>query len=143
MNVWNNVFYISITTTAGVLSAMGLWFTAVMPGIDRWNKRFFRYYYLVIMACCLSAVFDFIFFYNNYPKAAVFIALVLESLLLSVPLPMLTVYLLHSASERMLESRLLRAAFALWFVYAALLISVFSLIPRRKTAICAAPCTRF
>ena len=123
MNVWNNVFYISIITTAGVLSAMGLWFTAVMPGIDRWNKRFFRYYYLVIMACCLSAVFDFIFFYNNYPKAAVFIALVLESLLLSVPLPMLTVYLLHSASEGMLESRFLRAAFALWFVYAALLIS--------------------
>ena len=123
MNVWNNAFYISITTTVGVLSAMGLWFTAVMPGIDRWSKRFFRNYYLVIMACCLSSIFDFIFFYNNYPKAAVYFVLVLECLFLSVPLLMMTVYLLHSASEGMRESRLLHAVLGLWIVYAVLLIS--------------------
>ena len=123
MNDWNDAFYISITTTVGVLSAMGLWFTAVMPGIDRWNKRFFRDYYLVIMACSLSVIVDFVFFYYHFPRAAVFFTLVLESLFLSVPLPMMTVYLLHSASEGMRESRLLRSVFALWLVYAALLIS--------------------
>ena len=120
---WSSIFYISIVSAALLLSAMGLWFVAVMPGIDRWNKSFFRDYFIAIMACCLTVVLDFVFYFYHFPKAAVYLVLVLECLLLSLPLPMLTVYLLHCCGEEARASGLLRAELGLWAAYAILLVT--------------------
>ena len=127
MNGWNldfyYYFYFSIVTGALLLGAMGLWFTAVMPGIDRWNKRFFRAYFIVIMALCVSFFPGFVTFYFRFPKAVMYFVLVLESLFNLAPLPMLTVYLLHSASEDVRGNRLLRAVSGLCAASAVLSIS--------------------
>ena len=120
---WSSIFYISVVSAALLLSAMGLWFVAVMPGIDRWNKSFFRDYFIAIMACCLTVILDFVFYAFHFPKAAVYLALVLECLLLSLPLPMLTVYLLHCCGEDARASGLLRAELGLWAAYAILLVT--------------------
>ena len=108
MSYWSNIFYFSIISAALVLSVMGLLFTAAMPGIDRWSKRFFRSYFIVLMVCCFSGFTDLILSYYPVPRAAVYFILVFECLFLSLPLPMLTVYLLHCFGEAARESRLLR-----------------------------------
>ena len=40
---------------------MGLWFTAVIPGLDRWSRRFFMSYYIVFLLCNLSGVLETVF----------------------------------------------------------------------------------
>ena len=49
MNDWINYVNFSISGAALLLSVVGLWFTAVMPGIDRWSKRFFVSYFLIFI----------------------------------------------------------------------------------------------
>lgn len=120
---WIDFFYIFLFGAALLLSVLGLWFTAIIPGIDRWSKRFFLSYFLVFMLCCLSALVETVFQYYLVPSAAMVFILLLESLLLSLPLPMLTVFLLHCCGENMRRSRLLHAVLSLWAVYVVLLAS--------------------
>ena len=52
---WNEVFFFSIISAAMLLCALGLWLTAIVPGIDRWSKRFFLRYFSVFLLCCFLA----------------------------------------------------------------------------------------
>ena len=122
MTSWIDIFYFSIFGAALLLSVMGVWFTAIIPGLDRWSKRFFLYYFLAFMLCCLSCMLETIPLLFPMSNAAFKFLLTVESLFLSFPLPMLTVYLLHCRGEAMRESRLLRAVAALWALYCALCV---------------------
>ena len=48
MNVCADFFYFFIIGAALLLSVLGLWFTAIIPGFDRWSKRFFMLYFIVL-----------------------------------------------------------------------------------------------
>ena len=119
----SDTFYFSSTSAALVLSVMGLLFTAAMPAFDHWSKRFFQYYFLVFILCCLISFADLLLFGYPIPRAAAYLLVVLECLLLSLPQPMLTVYLLHCCGETMRRSKLLRTVLGLWAVYVVLLVS--------------------
>ena len=119
----SDIFGYSIISAALVLSVMGLLFTFTMPGFDHWSKRFFQYYYLVFILCCLISFADLLLFGYPFPRTAAYLLVVLECLILSLPLPMLTVYLLHCCGETMRGSKLLRAVLGLWAVYAVTLAS--------------------
>ena len=114
-------FYFSVFTAAFLLSMMGLWFTAVIPGIDRWSKRFFLSYFTVFLLCCISTILEMLLYFSPVPIAVIYFVLILECLLLSMPLPMLTVYLLHCCGENLRANRLLRIVLGVWAVYLALL----------------------
>lgn len=120
---WSSVFYFSIISTALLLSALGLWLTAAMPGIDRWGKRFFQGYFAVLIASCFTGFADMFLLIHGAPNATVLCVEVLECLFLSLPLPMLTVYLLHSCREAFRSSRLLLAVLGLWAAYFVILTS--------------------
>ena len=121
---WSDIFYFSIISVALVLSVMGLWFTAVMPGMDYWNKRFFLVYFVVLMGCILSSLIAIVLHYFPISSVVIYFILHLECLLLSLPFPMLTAYLLHCCSESVRPSRLFQTALGLWTVYFVLLLSV-------------------
>ena len=121
MNGWLQFSYFTTLGAALLLSAIGLWLIAVVPGIDRWSKRFFQGYFSIFMLCCLSGIAEAAAQYYRVPGAAFYCVLILESLLLSLPLPMLTVYLLHCCGEDMRSSRLLRVVAGLWAVYCVLI----------------------
>ncbi len=123
MNNWVEFLSFSIFGAALLLSAIGLWFSVVIPGIDRWSRRFFMNYFIVFLLCCLSTIVEVILQYYNAPRAVFVFLLLLESLLLSFPLLMLTVYLLHCCGENIRSSKLLHAVLVLWAVFAALLVS--------------------
>ena len=123
MNGWIDFFYVFVFGTALLLSVMGLWFTAIIPGIDRWSKRFFLAYFAIIMLCCLSSFTEGAFQILLVPRTVFFLILFLESLLPSLPMPMLTVFLLHCCGESRRSSKLLRAVIGLWAAYCAFLVS--------------------
>ena len=127
MSSWVDFFYFFIIGAALLLSALGLWFSAVVPMADRWSKRFFLAYFVTFMLCCLSSIVEGVLSHYPVSSSAVYLALVLESLLLSIPLPMLTIYLLHCCGEDMRRSRLFHIALGLWAAYASLL-AVASLV---------------
>ena len=110
------IFYFSLYVGAFLLSVMGLWFTVIVTGIDRFSKRFFISYFLIFMLCCLSSIVEATFQYYIAPRAVYYFMLFLATLLLSLPLPMMTVYLLHCCGENIRSSRLLHAVLGLWAV---------------------------
>ena len=105
-----------------LLSAIGLWFTVVIHGIDRWSRRFFMSYFIIFLLCCLSNVVEMILQYFTAPRAVFIFLLFLESLLLSLPLLMLTAYLLHCCGENIHTSKLFHVVIGLWAVFIALLV---------------------
>ena len=118
------IFYFSIFSAALVLSLLGLWFAVIIPGIDRWSKRFFLCYFAAFMLCCVFGFVDVSFEANSIFGAAYDSIVLLESLFLSLPLLMLTVYLLHCSGEAIHGSRLLYAVLGVLAVYFAMLVSV-------------------
>ena len=117
MNSWIDFFYFFICGAALLLSVLALWFTIIMPGIDRWSKRFFLLFFTVLMLNCFSALLETVLLRYPVPIPPVIFLLVLESLFLALPLPMLTVYLLHCSGEDIRNSRLFRTVTVLWAVY--------------------------
>jgi len=119
---WNDFFYFFIIGVTELLSGLGLWFTVIMPGIDRVSKLFFRSFFIVLMLCCFTGLVDT--FLRLYPIPTVIRFLQIpECLLLAHPLPMLTFFLVYCCGENMRRSKLLRAVLGLWAVYFVLVTS--------------------
>ena len=116
--------YTYLSGAALLLSMMGLWFTVIIPGIDRWSRRFFLSYFLIFMLCCLSGFLEMVFQSYIVPDTVFVFLLFLEILLISLLIPLLTVYLLHYCCENMRSSKLFRAVVGLWAVYLVLSLSI-------------------
>ncbi len=134
MNRLMDIFYFSIISATLLLSALGLWFTIILPGIDRWSKRFFLTYFSIFLVCCFFALLEIGSYYFHIPGSILYGILFLESLFLSTPLPMLTVYLLHCCGEDLQSSRLMLISASLcaaFFVVlgSSLLLGVFTYNP--------------
>ena len=124
MNSGINSFFFFITGAALLLGVIGLWFTALIPGIDRWGRRFFLSYFFVIFLSSVSVLVEMVLHYYPVPNAAIYFLQVLGTLLLSLPLPMQTPWLLHCCGESLRSSRLLHAVLGLWTAFFVLLASV-------------------
>ena len=99
-----------------LLSVMGLWFTLILPGPDRWSRRFFLSYFVIFLLGCLLSIAEVILQYCIVPRTVFILLLFLESFLLSLPLPMQTVYLLHCCGENLRSSKLLHTVLGLFAV---------------------------
>ena len=124
MTAWIDSFYYFISGAALLLSVLGLWFTVVIPGMDRWGRRFFLSYFFVLLLSGICVLVEMVLHSHSVPRAFIMIFLLLETLLLSLPLPMVTAYLLHCCGESLRTSKLLRAVLGLWAVFAVLLASI-------------------
>ena len=126
MNGWIDLFYFFIGGAALLLSVLGLWFTAIMPGINRWSKNFFLSYFAVLMLSCFFGIIEMVMYayYHPVPIASIYLVLLIESIFLSLPMPMLTVYLLHCCGERMRSSKVFHAVLCLLAAHFVMLASV-------------------
>ena len=138
MSGWLEHFSFSIAGASILLSIMGLWFTAVIPGIDCWSKRFFGCFFLDFTLCCLSGIVEVIFQANPVPVTIYHFLLLMEDLLLAIPLPMMTVFLLHCSGESIRRSRLLHSVIGLFavmftlFASSAFIESFYYLTPENR-----------
>ena len=121
MSGWSDYLLVSIFSAALMLSIVVIWFSTVIPGMDRWNRRFFRSYFFIFILCCLSSLTETAFYLYHAPGIAIYTIMIMGSLFLSLPLPMLTVYLLHYCGESILHSKLLKAVIVLMVIYCLVL----------------------
>ncbi len=118
---WIDFFYMFMIGGAMLLSMMGLWFVRIMPGIDRWSRRFFRCYFLILMVSPVPSIVEVVCHYVPVPQGFFYLVLYLESIFIPLPLLMLTVLLLHCSGEYLRGSRLFYAMLMLWAVELVLL----------------------
>lgn len=111
-----------------MLSTMGLWFTATIPGFDHWNKRFFLCFFSLLMLTSVFAIIEMLMRYHHTPHNVINLIIVLESIFMSLPLPMLTVYLLHCCGENLHTSKLFLIISRLWLIFLVLLISTLFIV---------------
>ena len=123
MNYGYTIFAFAITTTALMLTLLGIWFTAIIPAMDRWSKKFFIAYFTNLLLCSLVSIADLVFVHFLGAKRFAVTFGFFEVLLLSSPLPMLTAYLLKCCKKKIKGSGLFRAVACLWAVFFALLVS--------------------
>ena len=110
-----------------MLSLTGLWFTFIMPGLDHWNRRFFKILFSVLSLSMLSYLADLIAYGLPDPVMTLKVSWCFESIFMTIPMPMLTVYLLHCCGEDIGRSPLIRVVLVLWLVDSALaLVSPFT-----------------
>ena len=124
MNRWIESLDFSVFGAALLLGAIGLWFTVVIPAIDRWSRRFFISYFTVFLLCCMAGIAEVFFQDSAVPRAVFILLLILDSLLLSLPILLLTAYLLHCCGENIRSSKLFHAVLGLWAAFFALLVSI-------------------
>jgi hypothetical protein len=110
-------FYFFIIGVTLLLSVLGLCFIAIIPGIDRWNRRFFRAFFIVLILLYCLAVIDIVMYYCFAPDSIMRFIQVLEGQLFAVPLPMLTVLLLHCSGENLRGNKLLQTVLGLQIAF--------------------------
>ena len=123
MNGLELSFYYFIIGAAMLLTIMGLWFTFIMPCMDNWSRRFFFVYFSVLFLCSLASLIDLLI--APYPnlKSLVQVLGFIESLSLAMPVPLLTIYLIHCRKENISGNRIFHLVFLIWTIFMVLLLS--------------------
>ena len=107
-----------------VLMASGIALSAYMPALDRWNKRYFITLFSLLFLCIVTCFFAIIFWENPDMAQASKIVYLFEGLLLSTPVFMPTLFILHSCGESIRSSLLFKSVTALQGIYLIILIAV-------------------
>ena len=123
MIFWYDFYFFYFASGATLLlSLLGLWFIAIMPSIDSWSKRFFRILFASFVLLSLNCLTEVVLYSHTVPIASLYFTFILESLLLSITLPMITIYLLHCCGEDVRSSKLFHAVLSLWTVFCLMLV---------------------
>lgn len=104
-----------------ILTALGLGITTIMPVTNQQSRRFFTKLFATLLLCMAVALIDLLVYRNPSMATAERIVAYLEYLLISLPMPMFTTYLLHTCGENRRKSLLFRTVIVLWVIYFILL----------------------
>lgn len=103
------------------LTVTGLVVAAIMPGTERWSRRFFISLFATVMLLTAMELIDLLIWEDPTLATAEKVVAFFEYLLLSVQLPMFTAYLLHTCGEELRKSSIFRAVIVIWGIYFILL----------------------
>ena len=109
--------YFFICGAVLVLTVLILWVAVIMPGTNKWNKRFFVTLFAFFVLSMISLFVDLLVYDDPNMALAEKITVYFEYLLLSIPMPMFTAYLLRTCSEDWKKSLLFRTVIILWGIY--------------------------
>ena len=115
----NNLIY-SAAGAMPVVMALGIVFSAFMPTLERWNKRYFIALFTLFCMCSISCFLAVFFWGNPKMAAAERVIYFFESVFLSTPVIMPTVFLLHTCTDGVRRKR--------FFIASAVLLGVYFLI---------------
>ena len=118
---WFELFCYLLCSAMLTLTAVGLCVAVVMPGMSRWNRRFFTALFTVLLFLMGAFLVDLIVY--EFPDMALAeqIVVYFQYLLVSLPMLMFTGYLLHFCGEDLRKSTLFRIVIGLWIIYFILL----------------------
>lgn len=119
---WLDVVYFTLSGAIIVTMAFGIAVSFFIPSLDQWSKRYFTTLFSLLFLCAISCFLELIF-YNDPTKATTQkVVYFFESLLLSVPIFMPTILLLHCSREKIKSSPLFLPVMILLVIYFALLL---------------------
>ncbi len=118
---WEEQIFLFLLGAILMLSALELWFALILPGMNRWNRRFLIAVFTILLLCMCAGLVDALTYRKTGMALALRIAIYLEYFLISLLLPLFTVYLLRFCGEDWRKSVLWRAVRALWLVFFILL----------------------
>lgn len=104
-----------------LLSVLGLGLAFAMPGMDRWSKRFFVCFFVILALTVGGSYAEAIAYDNPVMNLVEKTGAYLASLFPVTLMFMLTVYLVHRCGENYRKSVLLLATVALWAIYFVML----------------------
>ncbi len=118
---WFALFCYSLNSAMLTLTALGLGVSVFMPGMNRWNRRFFTALFTVLLLLMGAFLVDLIVYEFREMALAEQIVVYFQYLLVSLPMLMFTGYLLHFCGEDLRKSTLFRIVIGLWVIYFILL----------------------
>ena len=119
---WINILDYSLAGAMLVMMSFGIVFSAFMPALDRWSRRYFIILFSLLFLCTVSCFLGLIFWDNPSMAEASKIVYFFEGILLSTPVFMPTVFLLHSCGESIKNSLLFKIVTALMGIHILILI---------------------
>lgn len=111
-----------LTGASLMLSLIGLVVALIVPGTDRWNKRYFVFFFGYLTLYCCVCVFEAVLYLYQNMYTDLEVIWFIEYVLAAFLIPWLTVYLLYCCGESWRRSGLFRAVIALWGIYFTLLV---------------------
>ena len=116
-----DLFSLHLSGVMLTLTVLGLIISAITPEIENWNRKFFMSLFamnILLVGAALVALFAW-----EVPGMAFAekIAIYFEGLLISLPMPMFTAYLLHTCGEKWKKSGIFRSALVIWIIFFILL----------------------
>ena len=124
MTDWMYMVDFSLAGALLVMMALGIAFSAFMPALDRWSKRYFVILFSLLLLCTVACFLALIFWDDPAMAVGARIVYLFEDLFISTPIFMPTLFLLHCCGERVKNSLLFRIVTALQSVYIILLIII-------------------
>ena len=116
------MIYFSTVGAMLLLAVLGFGLAIGMPGMDRWSRRFFMCFF-AILALIMGTFFIELVSYGDPAMVQVELAVsFMQSLLPTILMPMLTIYLVRRCEEDCRNSALLRVVLALWAAYFIVLV---------------------
>jgi len=100
-----------------LVTVLTLCVAVIMPGTNQWNKRFFVTLFAVFVLCMITFFVDLLVYNDPSMATAEKIAAYFEYLLMSIPMPMFTAYLLRTCGENWRKSFLFRVVVVLWIIF--------------------------
>ncbi len=124
MTNWSYIAGFSISAALLVMMAFGIAFSAFMPALDRWSKRYFITLFSLFFLCIVTCFLALIFWEDPTMAVAARIIYIFESLFLLTPIFMPTIFLLHSCGESLKSSLLFRIVAAMLFIFIVIMLVV-------------------
>lgn len=121
MTDWFYLFGLGLNSAMLILTALGLGIAAIMPNTDRPSRCFFVSLFATLLLCMVVALIDLLVYKNPSMTTAERIVSYFEYLLISIPMPMFTTYLLRTCGESCRKNFLFRTVIILWVIYFILL----------------------
>ena len=117
---WEQIYFFACGAVL-LVTIMTLCVAVIMPGTNQWNKRFFITFFAVFVLSMVSLFVDLVIYEDPNMALAEKITVYFQYLLISILMPMFTVYLLRTCGENWRKSSLFRAVIILWGIYFILL----------------------
>jgi len=119
---WYDILGFSVIGAILVIMALGIVFSAIIPTLDKWGKRYFITLFSLLFLCAVTCFIALILWYDPTQAAAERIVYILEDIFLSTLMFMPTFFLLHSSNESIKRSLLFKSVMALLGVYFVIII---------------------
>lgn len=119
---WISILYFTLSGAILVTMAFGVALANLVPSLDKWNKRYFITLFYLLFLCAVTCFLALIF-YSDPTKATVErVIYFFESLFVSVPFFMPTIFILHCSHEKLKSNSLFTAVMVLSGMYFIMLV---------------------